>query len=89
MSGILSPELEMPACPGATGCEYTTVFTDYECLTLQHRILPCQVWARGLGQGSQIAYFRQSKSEIQNAQSKINSLRIPHSEIRNPKSTIE
>ena len=42
----------MPACPGATGCEYTTVFTDYECLTLQHRILPCQVWARGLGQGS-------------------------------------
>ena len=31
---------------GATGCEYTTVFTDYESLTLQHRILPCQVWAR-------------------------------------------
>jgi len=27
---------------GATGCEYTTVFTAYECLTLHHRILPCQ-----------------------------------------------
>ena len=31
---------------GATGCGYATVFTDYECLTLHHRILPCQVWAR-------------------------------------------
>ena len=41
----------MPACPGATGCGYTTVFTHYECLTLHHRILTCQVWARGLGQG--------------------------------------
>jgi hypothetical protein len=41
----------MPACPGATGCEYTTVFTAYECLIFHHRILPCQVWARGLGQG--------------------------------------
>ena len=41
----------MPACPGATGCGYTTVFTAYECLTFHHRILTCQVWARGLGQG--------------------------------------
>ncbi len=37
-----------PACPGATRCGYTTVFTDYECLTFHHRILPCQVWARDL-----------------------------------------
>ena len=41
----------MPACPGATGCGYATVFTAYECLTFNHRILTCQVWARGLGQG--------------------------------------
>jgi len=41
----------MPACPGATGCGYPTVFTAYECLTFHHRILTCQVWARGLGQG--------------------------------------
>jgi len=40
-----------PARPGATGCGYTTVLTAYECLTFHHRILPCQVWARGLGQG--------------------------------------
>ncbi len=31
---------------GATGCGYTTIFTHYECLTLHHHILPCQVWAR-------------------------------------------
>ena len=40
-----------PVCPGATGCGYATVFTAYECLTFHHRILTCQVWARGLGQG--------------------------------------
>ena len=32
----------MPACPGATGCGYATVFTAYECLTFHHRILTCQ-----------------------------------------------
>jgi len=37
-----------PACPGATGCEYTNVFTAYECLVFHHRILTCQVWARGI-----------------------------------------
>ena len=37
-----------PACPGATGCGYATVFTAYECLTFHHRILTCQVWARGI-----------------------------------------
>jgi len=31
-----------PACPGATGCAYATVFPVYECLTFHHRILPCQ-----------------------------------------------
>ena len=36
------------ACPGATGCGYPTVFTAYECLTFHHRILTCQVWARGI-----------------------------------------
>ena len=36
-----------PACHGATGCGYATVFTAYECLTFHHRILTCQVWARG------------------------------------------
>jgi len=36
---------------GATGCGYASVFTAYECLTFHHRILTCQVWARGLGQG--------------------------------------
>jgi len=36
----------IPACPGATGCGYATVFTAYECLTFHHRILTCQVWAR-------------------------------------------
>ena len=51
----------MPACPprpetetgsgGATGCGYATALTGYECLVLHHRILTCQVWARGLGQG--------------------------------------
>jgi len=43
-----------PACPGATGCGYTTVFTAYECLTFHHRTLTYQVWARGLGQGIKI-----------------------------------
>jgi len=43
------------------------------------------VWARD----RRSLIFVNPKSEIQNAQSKINSLRIPHSEIRNPKSTIE
>jgi len=51
MPHFASPHLDMPACPGATGCGYTNVFTAYECLTLHHRILTCQVWARGLGQG--------------------------------------
>jgi len=37
-----------PACPGARGCGYATVFTAYECLTFDHRILTCQVWARGI-----------------------------------------
>jgi len=37
-----------PACPGATGCGYATVFTAYECLTFHHRILTCQVWARDI-----------------------------------------
>jgi len=41
----------MPACPGATGCGYATVFTAYQCLTFHNRILTYQVWARGLGQG--------------------------------------
>jgi hypothetical protein len=41
----------MPACPGATGYAHATVFTAYECLTFHCRILTCQVWARGLGQG--------------------------------------
>jgi len=43
----------MPACPGATGSGYPTVFTAYQCLTFYHRVLTCQVWARGLGQGHQ------------------------------------
>jgi len=34
--------LAKPACPGATGCGYTNVFTAYECLTFHNRILTCQ-----------------------------------------------
>jgi hypothetical protein len=36
------------ARPGATGSGYAIVFTTYECLTFDHRILTCQVWARDL-----------------------------------------
>ena len=36
----------IPACPGATGCGYTTVLIAYECFTFHHRILAYQVWAR-------------------------------------------
>ena len=43
--------VKIMACPGATGFGYATVFTAYECLAFHHRILTCQVWARGLGQG--------------------------------------
>ncbi len=50
-AGAIKLSPRMPACPGATGCGYATVFTAYECLTFHHRILTCQVWARGLGQG--------------------------------------
>jgi hypothetical protein len=50
---INSVLLSQPA-PGATGCEYATIFADYEYLTWHHRMLPCQVWARGLGQGFRI-----------------------------------
>jgi len=45
------PEGRAYASESATGCGYKTVFTAYECLTFRHRILTCQVWARGLGQG--------------------------------------
>ncbi len=47
------------ARPGATGCGYATVFTAYKCLAFHHRILTCQVWARGLGQGHNISEILQ------------------------------
>jgi len=57
------------ACPGATGCGYATVFTAYECFTFHHRILTCQVWARGLGQGSSLI-ITNKKTALRQAQDK-------------------
>ncbi len=39
---LIGSRFRVPACPGATGCGYATVFTAYECLTFHHRILTCQ-----------------------------------------------
>ena len=44
---LIGSRFRVPACPGATGCGYAIVFSVYDFLAFHHRILTCQVWARG------------------------------------------
>jgi len=44
---LIGSRFRVPACPGATGCGYAIVFSVYDFFAFHHRILTCQVWARG------------------------------------------